>query len=192
MKPRSLFLCLALLPFVLLASVLSVRALNFGSPTRCETEYQDCLFNAGGDPELYALCADQLNSCNAAGEEPGGDGGGEEPPDGGGDPGGGGDQPAPSNSLPVAIDDAVSIQKNKIALIAVLANDYDPDGDALQIVGVSAPGHGVATAQPDGTIAYNPKNGFKGVDTFTYTITDGVTGNATATVTVEVGAKKKP
>jgi len=58
--------------------------------------------------------------------------------------------------------------------IAVLANDSDPDGDSLAILSVSG-----ATLNADGSISLNvgTANG-----SFTYTITDGHGGTATATV----------
>lgn len=169
MKPRSLFLCLVALPLILLASVLSVRALKHANLNKCDTEYQTCHYNAAGDPDIEAGCVAELTACYAACSESG-----------------------CSNNPPIANNDAVSIKQNKKALISPLSNDSDPDGDALQIVAVSAPGHGVATVTAGSAIAYDPKNGFKGVDAFTYTISDGNGGVATATVTVEVGAKKNP
>src|SRR5262249_52884898 len=38
----------------------------------------------------------------------------------------------------------------------------------------------------DGTITYTPSNSFFGVDTFTYTVSDGKGGSATGTVTLDL------
>ncbi len=48
------------------------------------------------------------------------------------------------------------------------------------------PAHGVAVANPDGTITYTPALNFNGADSFTYTVSDGNGGTATATVSVTV------
>ncbi|MGC3981957.1 MAG: FG-GAP-like repeat-containing protein [Steroidobacteraceae bacterium] len=93
----------------------------------------------------------------------------------------------PQNALPVATADSVTTACNTTTTIPVLKNDLDPDGDALTIVAVSAPSNGVATIVNEGKkIRYNPKNTFHGKDQFTYTISDGHGGFATALVTVTV------
>ena len=67
----------------------------------------------------------------------------------------------------------------------VLANDADVDGDAIRIASVSPAGHGGVTH--DGSrITYLPAGGFAGADTFTYSISDGRGGQATARVDVIV------
>ena len=70
--------------------------------------------------------------------------------------------------------------------IAVLANDRDPDGDALSLVAVSKPTRGTARITADRRVKYDPNRNFRGTDRFTYTISDGRGGTATATVTVIV------
>ena len=70
--------------------------------------------------------------------------------------------------------------------IAVLGNDSDADGDALTLATVSAPAHGTATANADGTVAYTPAGNYSGADSFSYTVNDGQGGSATAVVTVTV------
>lgn len=73
--------------------------------------------------------------------------------------------------------------------IRLLANDYDEDGDTLEIVHVSSPSTqgGLLVLQGD-ILTYTPPFGFVGDDSFTYTISDGRGGIATATVTVTVAA----
>ena len=70
----------------------------------------------------------------------------------------------------------------------MLANDSDPDGDALTVVSVQHTGPGIAsiTINPDNSIRYQSIHGYSGYDTFEYTISDGHGGTATATVTVLV------
>ena len=68
----------------------------------------------------------------------------------------------------------------------MLANDTDLDGDTLSVSSVTAPAHGTAAANPDGTITYTPAANYNGADSFSYTVGDGNGGTATATVTVTV------
>jgi hypothetical protein len=71
-----------------------------------------------------------------------------------------------------------------------LLNDTDADLDPLVLSGfdlATAQGGTVADAG-GGSYRYEPPADFSGTDTFTYTITDGLGGFATGTVTVTVGA----
>ncbi len=87
---------------------------------------------------------------------------------------------------PVAKNDAASTLKGAAVTIAVLANDSDPDRDPLTVTSVTAPSHGTAVIQTNGTIVYTPASGYAGTDTFTYIVSDGYGGTATATVTVTI------
>ncbi|MGB0133141.1 Ig-like domain-containing protein [Dokdonella sp.] len=90
------------------------------------------------------------------------------------------------NGLPVAVNDAATVDFDSSGnLINVLANDSDPDGDALVISSVSAPMHGTATIV-GGQVSYTPTPGYSGADSFTYTISDDNGGTATATVSITV------
>ena len=83
------------------------------------------------------------------------------------------------NHDPVAQNDSVTTDQDKALTINVLANDSDPDGDTISITGVTTPANGTA-AISSGKIIYTPKAGFSGTDSFTYTISDGKGGTATA------------
>ena len=89
------------------------------------------------------------------------------------------------NDVPDAVDDAVSTNEETAITIDVLANDTDPDGDALRITGTSTATNGTVQIV-DNKIVYTPIKDFVGQDTFTYTITDDNGGTDTATVTVVV------
>jgi len=96
------------------------------------------------------------------------------------------------NQPPVAVDDAAEVAADSHDNpIAVLANDSDPDGDALEVIAVSAAAHGTAVATAGG-VAYTPAPGWLGTDSFTYTISDGRGGEASATVTVNVTTPNNP
>ena len=72
--------------------------------------------------------------------------------------------------------------------VRVFDNDHDPEGDGLGLLGYDA------TSALGGSVAcgsdctYTPPDGFVGVDTFQYTITDASAGanRSTATVTITV------
>jgi parallel beta-helix repeat protein len=90
------------------------------------------------------------------------------------------------NQPPVAVDDTASAATDTPVTIAVLANDSDPDGDPLTVQSVTSPAHGAAVINGDGTVTYTPALHYHGADNFTYTISDGRGGTATATVHVSV------
>ncbi len=101
------------------------------------------------------------------------------------------------NDPPTANPDSAIVDEDSVGnAIDVLANDtIEPDeGETLSIVhvGANAAGDDGKTAQ-GGTVTisgdkvlYTPKPDFFGIDTFTYTISDGNGGTAKATVTVQV------
>jgi len=67
----------------------------------------------------------------------------------------------------------------------VLANDSDPDGDALSVSLIQGPQNGQFILNADGSFSYTPDNGFTGTDTFTYSLRDGTTSSpVTVTLTV--------
>src|SRR5262245_23278426 len=54
-----------------------------------------------------------------------------------------------------------------VVWVDVLANDSDPDGDDLQVIGITQPAHGTAVASGSG-VEYFPDAGYYGSDAFTY------------------------
>ena len=96
------------------------------------------------------------------------------------------------NKPPVANDDSASTGCAAIT-INVLDNDSDPDGDTLSIIGVGSASLGTAVIAGN-TIVYTPSNtcgkGNTGIDTFSYTISDGNGNTASANVTVDVNGVK--
>ncbi|HWI18474.1 MAG TPA: putative Ig domain-containing protein, partial [Vicinamibacterales bacterium] len=89
------------------------------------------------------------------------------------------------NRAPIAVNDSASTKKNKAVTVNVLANDSDPDGDALTVT-LGSVSNGTLTLNADKTIKFTPKSNYKGAASFTYTISDGKGGTATATVSVNV------
>ncbi len=121
----------------------------------------------------------------------------------------------PSNSPPVAVNDAVSTNENTVFNGNLLAAnpttaDSDPDGNALTVTAVNGSaanvgtqinlGNGKLTVNANGTFTFDPTNGTAtltdGYDylaqdataevSFDYTISDGNGGTASATVTVTI------
>ncbi|MBI5494656.1 MAG: cadherin-like domain-containing protein [Deltaproteobacteria bacterium] len=89
------------------------------------------------------------------------------------------------NRAPVPSGDAVSTRLSAPVTVDVLANDQDPDGDALTLAAVDAAAHG-ATAMAAGQVTYAPVGGYFGADTFTYTVRDGLGLTAQGIVTVTI------
>lgn len=103
---------------------------------------------------------------------------------------GGGGDPLP-NRAPVANPDSfgpVPYNSTTAAQIGVLVNDSDPDGDALLVasVGSTSAGGTVSIIDDQRSVLYTPPQGFSGVDTFNYTVSDlsGLTATANVQVTV--------
>ncbi len=92
----------------------------------------------------------------------------------------------PVNDAPLAADDTATTAQGAPVTIVVLANDSDVDGDALSPSLVSGATNGGVTLNADGTFTYTPDAGFAGTDSFTYSVSDGKGGSATATVSITV------
>ena len=97
----------------------------------------------------------------------------------------------PINDPPIAQDDSVTTEEDTLVSIAVTSNDSDPDGDFLLVESVTSPSNG-SIINAETSVSYIPDPGFNGIDSFTYTISDGNGGTATATVTVAVAAVNDP
>ena len=93
-----------------------------------------------------------------------------------------------ANDAPIAGQDTfVGPHRNPITG-NVMANDSDPDGDALQVVAASitTAGGGVVTLLSDGNFTYAPGAKFAGTDSFDYTLLDSAGASAVGTVSLIV------
>jgi serine protease len=85
--------------------------------------------------------------------------------------------PPVGNRAPVANDDAfVGNDVNEdvvLSTAALLANDTDPDGNALTITFFSTPVGGSVTLEPNGVIRFRPAAFFEGQAGFDYVVSDG-------------------
>ena len=89
-------------------------------------------------------------------------------------------------AAPDAVDDNAAVNEDSGAnVIDVLANDTDANGDPLIVSAVTQGAHGSVTNNGN-SVSYTPDANYFGPDSFTYTVSDNVTGTDTATVTVNV------
>ena len=91
-----------------------------------------------------------------------------------------------AHTPPTAVSDAANIAEDIPVTVAVLDNDTDADGHPLTVSSAGQPAHGAAVVNANGTITYTPAANFNGVDSFSYTISDGQGGTASATASVNV------
>ena len=95
----------------------------------------------------------------------------------------------PENDPPVAVVDAVTtLEDTPLENINVLANDIDVDGDTLTVLEVSSAEGAEVTLNDDGTVNYLPNVNFNGVDTITYSVSDGLGGVTTGELKISVEA----
>jgi hypothetical protein len=108
------------------------------------------------------------------------------------------------NSMPVTVNLTVShvnptaeplayiyVPGQTLAVAAaegLLTNATDPDGNPLTPVLLSGPSHGTLNFGASGSFTYTPANGFSGIDSFTYQVSDGLSSSFPATVTLETGS----
>ncbi|MCB8946403.1 MAG: cadherin-like domain-containing protein [Ardenticatenaceae bacterium] len=85
----------------------------------------------------------------------------------------------------IAEDDTVITRMGQPATILFLENDNYLDPDQLQIAIASQPQHG-SVALNNFAFLYTPEMGYIGPDSFTYTLSDGVSAPEAATVIINV------
>ncbi len=93
-----------------------------------------------------------------------------------------------NNTAPVAQDDTASTSIETDVTIDLLQNDWDADGDALEIDGIAQPTYGTVFDNGDGTITYRPSLSFAGSESFKYWASDSQGGFTEAFVNVDVWA----
>ncbi len=83
----------------------------------------------------------------------------------------------PENRPPVGVEDQYATDEDSVlevaAAVGVLANDSDPDGQALLARLARGASHGVVTLAPDGGFRYQPEADYHGPDSFAYWVDDG-------------------
>jgi VCBS repeat-containing protein len=89
------------------------------------------------------------------------------------------------DDLPIAVGDGATVLEDAAATaIAVLGNDFDPDGGPITIDAVTQGTNGAVVITGGGTgLTYQPDAEFCGSDSFTYTLNGGAVATVTVTVT---------
>ena len=96
---------------------------------------------------------------------------------------------SPENDPPVAVVDAVTmLEDTLLENINVLGNDSDVDGGPLTVIGALSAEGAEVSVNADGTVNYQPNANFNGVDTITYTVSDGAGGVTTGELKITVQA----
>jgi VCBS repeat-containing protein len=101
-----------------------------------------------------------------------------------------------ANDGPRAAEDAAATREDTSVTFDVRANDSDVDGDALSVVEIDgsplsagspvAITGGMISLNADGTLTFSPAADYSGTATFTYRVSDGNGGLASARVTIVV------
>jgi hypothetical protein len=87
---------------------------------------------------------------------------------------------------PIAQADSASTGTNAQVIFTVTSNDSDPDNDPLVVTTYTQGANGTVSCTTSGICTFTPNNNFSGVDTFSYTISDGRGGFTTANATITV------
>ena len=91
------------------------------------------------------------------------------------------------NHAPVALSESFNVESGKSLSSRLEAKDEDED--AIVFSYGSKPSHGEFILESDGSFTYTPFKDFKGLDSFTYKITDANNASATKSVKINVTAK---
>lgn len=96
-----------------------------------------------------------------------------------------------SNHRPTAFSDTLVVTPgipNVLPLDEILADDMDPENDALAVCGFTQPDEGAIAWNDDGDWVYTPPTGFSGETRFSYRVSDGEYESASAAIVLEVRA----
>ena len=100
------------------------------------------------------------------------------------------------NRLPIVPDVGASVMKNHsmtIAVVKLMHDATDPDGDPLTLLSVSATStNGGSVVLAGNSVTYTPLTNFTGVDRFTFVVSDGRGGMTTAAVEIFVASGNLP
>ncbi|MCP5026727.1 MAG: tandem-95 repeat protein [Actinomycetia bacterium] len=95
--------------------------------------------------------------------------------------------PGQPNRPPIARPDSVTMRVDQLIRITVVDNDSDPDGDAVRVQSLAVqPMNGRATVTAEGTIEFEPHNGFTGTERLQYVLIDAQGATALGEVLIGV------
>src|SRR5207247_5947455 len=100
----------------------------------------------------------------------------------------------PLNQPPRANDDNATVLEGGSVTVAVLGNDTDPDlpADTLTVLSVTQGSNGSVVNNAGANVTYTHNGSETTSDSFTYTISDGHGGTASATVHITVTPVNDP
>lgn len=97
------------------------------------------------------------------------------------------------NDAPTAVADQFTTSAHLPLVITsaeLVANDLDPDNDALEVQIVNGPSHGTVSVADDGQLTYSANSGFNGTDEIEYRVFDGESYSEAATIQINVFSSK--
>ena len=97
---------------------------------------------------------------------------------------------APRNDAPVALPKATNATEDQAVTFSLSGTDVD--GDPLTYTIVTPPTRGSLSGGGSALRSYYPSPNLNGADTFTFTVSDGTTTSAPATVTINVAPVQDP
>ncbi|HRP38750.1 MAG TPA: PKD domain-containing protein [Chitinophagales bacterium] len=95
-----------------------------------------------------------------------------------------------TNNKPTAKNDSASVEQPNTVLVNVLANDTDPDQNALVVSVVKLPNHGTVSVTSN-KVYYSPDSAFVGFDTLQYKICDNGSPSLCDTAYVFIEVKEQ-
>lgn len=93
---------------------------------------------------------------------------------------------AGENHPVVAHDDAITVMQGGTVAFDPFANDYDHDGEAIQLASLSMSGPGALSIDVEGNWSYRADDSFVGTTRFTYGVADAAGATSQATVDIVV------
>ncbi len=97
----------------------------------------------------------------------------------------------PVNDTPIAVDDAFSGTEDQPVIIPIsqlVANDRDPDGNAISLTSILGAIGGSAVLDSIGNVVFTPDANRNGQVSFEYRLTDSTNSNDTATALIDLRA----
>lgn len=98
--------------------------------------------------------------------------------------------PVPVDPPEARVDYAITAMDTPIHLLP-LRNDFDPTGETITVVSITAASHGTAVLNVDGSVDYTPDTGYTGPDKFTVTIIDTSGWEASNEFLLSVGPSQR-
>ncbi len=92
----------------------------------------------------------------------------------------------PVNDDPVATPESLTVAEDGSGVVYPAFAGTDVDGAPVSISGFTQGTHGSVDTDEEGGLVYTPDADFNGIDSFTYTVSDGQGGTDTQTVSVTV------